>query len=74
MGNNLRKIKDIITPNAVKGNMCQVPSVISDSLQPYGLTHLAPLSMEFSRQEYWNGLPCPPPVLSKCLLNESMNA
>ena len=22
---------------------------------------LAPLSMEFPRQEYWNGLPCPPP-------------
>ena len=22
----------------------------------------APLSMGFSRQEYWNGLPCPPPV------------
>ena len=21
----------------------------------------APLSMRFSRQEYWNGLPCPPP-------------
>ena len=21
----------------------------------------APLSMEFSRQESWNGLPCPPP-------------
>ena len=21
----------------------------------------APLSMEFSRQEYWNGLSCPPP-------------
>ena len=21
----------------------------------------ASLSMEFSRQEYWNGLPCPPP-------------
>ena len=21
----------------------------------------APLSMEFSRQEYWRGLPCPPP-------------
>ena len=20
-----------------------------------------PLSLEFSRQEYWNGLPCPPP-------------
>ena len=22
---------------------------------------LAPLSMGFSRQEYWRGLPCPPP-------------
>ena len=21
----------------------------------------APLTMEFSRQEYWSGLPCPPP-------------
>ena len=21
----------------------------------------APLSMGFSRKEYWNGLPCPPP-------------
>ena len=23
--------------------------------------HQSPLSMEFSRQEYWNGLLCPPP-------------
>ena len=23
--------------------------------------HQAPLSMEFSRQEYWSGLPCPAP-------------
>ena len=23
--------------------------------------HQAPLSMGFSRQEYWSGLPCPPP-------------
>ena len=22
----------------------------------------SPLSMGFSRQEYWSGLPCPPPV------------
>ena len=26
-----------------------------------GGTHQAPLSMEFSRQEYWNGLPFPTP-------------
>ena len=24
------------------------------------ITHQAPLFMELSRQEYWNGLPCPP--------------
>ena len=33
---------------------CSVASVISDSLQPYGLP------MGFSRQEYWSELPCPP--------------
>ena len=31
-------------------------SVVSDSLQPRGL---GGLSMEFSRQEYWSGLPFP---------------
>ena len=25
------------------------------------IVHQAPLSMEFSRQEYWSGLLCPPP-------------
>ena len=25
------------------------------------IAHKAPLSMGFSRQEYWSGLPCPPP-------------
>ena len=25
------------------------------------VAHQAPLSMGFSRQEYWNGLPCSPP-------------
>ena len=25
------------------------------------VAHLAPLSMGFSRQEHWSGLPCPPP-------------
>ena len=25
------------------------------------VAHQAPLSMGFSRQEYWGGLPCPPP-------------
>ena len=25
------------------------------------VAHQSPLSMGFSRQEYWSGLPCPPP-------------
>ena len=29
-----------------------------------------PLSMGFSRQEYWSGLPCPPP---RDLLNPGLN-
>ena len=41
--------------------VCQVP-LVSSSLQPLWTTaHQAPLSMRFSRQECWNGLPCPPP-------------
>ena len=28
---------------------------------PWTVAHQAPLSTEFSRQEYWSGLPCPPP-------------
>ena len=36
-------------------------SVMSDSLQPHGLTCQVPLSMELSRQEYWGGLPFSPP-------------
>ena len=28
---------------------------------PWTIAHQAFLSMEFSRQEYWSGLPCPPP-------------
>ena len=28
---------------------------------PMDCSHQAPLSMGFCRQEYWSGLPCPPP-------------
>ena len=36
-------------------------SVVSISLQSHGEAHQAPLSIESSRQEYWSGLPFPPP-------------
>ena len=37
-------------------------SVMSDSATPWTVACQAPLSMGFSRQEYWSGLPCPPPA------------
>ena len=37
--------------------------VVSDSFSiPWTIAHQAPLSMGFSRQEYWSGLPFPSPV------------
>ena len=42
--------------------VCSVTSVVSDSFVTlWTIACQAPLSMEFSRQEYWSGLPCPPP-------------
>ena len=41
-------------------------SVVSDSLQPHGLQPAGLLYLwGFSRQEYWSGLPCPPPEWCK---------
>ena len=37
------------------------PSCVWLFATPWTVTHQAPLSMGFSRQEYWSGLPCPPP-------------
>ena len=45
------------TPSLV----CISHSVVSDSVTPWTVACQAPLSIEFSRQESWNGLPFPPP-------------
>ena len=42
--------------------VCSVASVLSDSFRPlWTAARQAPLSMGFPRQEYWSGLPFPPP-------------
>ena len=38
-----------------------VSSVVSDSVTPWTVARLAPLSTEFSRQEYWSELLFPSP-------------
>ena len=40
---------------------CLVTQLCPDSVTVWTLAHQAPLSMEFSRQEYWRGLPFPSP-------------
>ena len=40
------------------GIVLQLCLTLCDSM---GWNHEAPLSLEFSRQEYWSGLPFPPP-------------
>ena len=42
--------------------VCSVRSVVSNSLQPpWAAAYQVPLVMEISMQEYWSGLPFPPP-------------
>ena len=41
--------------------MCCRFSCVQLFVIPWTVGHQAPLSMEFSRQEYWSGLPFPSP-------------
>ena len=41
--------------------MPSFPSVMSNFATPWTVAHQGSLSMGFSRQEYWSGLPCPSP-------------
>ena len=54
-----------VQPSAL-GNICLldwgwVLSHVRLFVAPWTVAHKAPLSMRFSRQEDWSGLPCPPP-------------
>ena len=48
-------------PVVCEVGVCVSSSVLSDSLRPWTAAHQAPLSMGFSRQEYWSGSPFPSP-------------
>ena len=40
---------------------CSVTSIVSNSATPWTVACQDSLSLGYSQQEYWNGLPCPPP-------------
>ena len=41
--------------------LCSVAQSFLTLCTPRTVAHQPPLSMGFSRQKYWSGLPCPPP-------------
>ena len=41
--------------------LCKLLSCVRFCATPWTVAHQAPVSMEFSRQEYRSGLPCSPP-------------
>ena len=55
-----RTLFQLIIPGSLSSTMCAC-SVTSHSAIPGTVAHQAPLSMGFPRQEYWSGLPFPPP-------------
>ena len=47
---------------------CSIASVVSDSATPRTIACQAPLSMGYSWQEYWSGLPfLPNPEIKSCI-------
>ena len=61
---NQRWNRSNIVTNSIKSFkmcVCVSHSVVSDSASPWIIVHQAPLSLEFSRQEYWSRLLCPSP-------------
>ena len=56
-----REIKSHPMPVSSPALLLANHSVVSESVTLWAVARQAPLSMGLSRQEYWSGLPCPPP-------------
>ena len=56
---NLRLFTEFLIFSFLKKERKWSRSVVSDSTTPWTVTYQGPLSMWFSRQEYWRGLPFP---------------
>ena len=54
----IKLIPSVMSPLKIKVLVSQLCPTLSDSM---AVAHQAPLSTEFSKQEYWSGLPFPSP-------------
>ena len=62
------KLKNKLPKKKSRAFKCPVPAYMLSHFSrvrffatPWTVARQAPLSVEFSRQECWSGLPCPPP-------------
>ena len=53
----VRKLKQSDSSNFMRAKSLQSYLTL---VTPWTVAHQAPMSVGFSRQEYWSGLPCPP--------------
>ena len=60
-----KSVPGIVSFSNMRQKPCILQALVIQSCwtlcNPMDCSHQAPLFMGFSRQEYWNGLPCPPP-------------
>ena len=54
-------VKEVIVFLLQRAERCVRAQSCPTLCDPWTVDHQAPLSMGFSRQEYWSGLPCPSP-------------
>ena len=57
----VKKLKESIVNNNYAVLVLMLLSRVQLFATPWTVAHQAPLSMGFSRQEYWSGVPYPPP-------------
>ena len=50
----------VVSPALLNSLFCLVAQCVRLCVTPWTVAHQAPLSMGFSRQDYWSGLPFPP--------------
>ena len=53
----MSRVTGMLPPSKPTMGACSCPTLCNS----VGIAHLAPLSMQFPRQEYWSGLPFPSP-------------
>ena len=54
---SISKVVDLIRLPSRRADEVKSPSRVRLFATPWTVAYKSPLSMEFSRQEYWNGLP-----------------